>query len=337
MSEPSLPPHAVLGQMAHGYTLTAALVTVCQLRIADLLQDGPKPIEELARLAEAHPLSLHRVLRGLASAGIFSEESPGHFRHTPTSEALRSDVPGSMRDAVLMVAHPKFWESVGQLTQATKTGQNAFEQRYQKTFFEYVAGDPESGAIFDRGMAGFSAQENSAIASAYDFNPFSQVVDMGGGQGGLIVEILKRYPKPRGMLYDLERVTRAPTLVQAAGLSERCDIVTGDFFQTAPSGADAYVFKRILHDWSDEACVSILKVTRAAMPAHGRVLVVDAALRPGNAPDLVKLTDLLLMGVTTGRERTEAEFQEVFTAAGLKLTRVVPTASLLSILEATPA
>jgi hypothetical protein len=320
--------------MAHAYTLSAALVTVCQLRIADLLQEAPKSVEELARLSESHPISLQRVLRSLASTGIFAEESPGHFRHTPGSEALRSNVPGSMRDAVLMVAHPKFWESLGELTKTVRTGQNAFEQRYQKTFFEYVAGDPESAGIFDRGMAGFSNQENSAIAGAYDFSPFSRVVDMGGGRGGLIVEILKRNPAARGALYDLEHVTRAPTLIQEAGLLERCEIITGDFFQSAPAGADAYVFKRILHDWDDAACVSLLKAARAVMPPQGRVLVVDAVVRPDNAPDPIKLTDLILLGVTSGRERTEAEFRELFTAAGLRLTRVLGTPSSLSILEA---
>jgi spermidine synthase len=200
-------------------------------------------------------------------------------------------------------------------------------------FFEYLTEHSEAGAWFDRGLANFAAPENAAIVGAYDFADFERVVDVGGGQGGLLAEILKAYPSLKGTLYDLPQVVRDPAYLTAAGLVDRCEIVGGDFFESLPRGGDAYILKRILHDWSDQRCLEILRHCREAMDEKARILVVDAVLPAGDEPHPGKVMDIFLMALTDGRERTEQEFRELYESADLNLTKVIPTRSVLSIVE----
>ena len=203
--------------------------------------------------------------------------------------------------------------------------------------FDYLTAHPEDGAIFNGGMAAFSELENPLIAAAYDFPAGARVVDVGGGRGGFIAAVMRAHPSVRGVLYDLPEVVRDAGYLRAAGVVERCEILGGSFFESVPRAADVYVVKRILHDWSDETCIQILANVRRAMHAGGRVLAIDAVLAPRGMPDMNKVSDLLMMVVCPGRERTEHEFRDLFAAAGLRLTRVVPTPSSLSIVEGVTA
>ena len=204
-------------------------------------------------------------------------------------------------------------------------------------FFDYLARHPEAAAIFDTGMAMFSEMENAPIAAAYDFSAFARVIDVGGGRGGFLAAILRAHPDVRGALYDLPHVVKEATVLDAPDLRGRTSRLGGDFLQSVPALFDAYVLKRVLHDWDDDTCVAILRRCREGLPAAGRVLAIDAVLRPGNEPDPSKVSDLLMMILCPGRERTEAEFAAVYAAAGLRLTRVVPTPTPLAIVEGAPA
>jgi len=204
-------------------------------------------------------------------------------------------------------------------------------------FFDYLARHPESAAVFDTGMAMFSEMENGPIAAAYDFSAFARVIDVGGGRGGFLAAILRAHPEVRGALYDLPRVVKEATMLDAPDLQARTSRLGGDFLQSVPALFDAYVLKRVLHDWDDDTCVAILRRCREGLPASGRVVAIDAVLRPANEPDPSKVSDLLMMILCPGRERTEAEFAAIFTAAGLRLTCVIPTPTPLSIVEGAPA
>ncbi len=332
-------PTVVLHDLLNGYILTSALRTAAELGVADLLCDGPKELGVLAQALGAHPPSLYRLLRALASQGVFSEEEGQRFRLTPVSELLRSDTPQSLRHAVLMFCQDAFWQSCGRLTDAVRSGQPSFEQAVGAPLFEHFTRHPELAVLFDKGMVQYSRQEDGPIAACYDFSPFSRVVDVGGGLGGFLAEILLRTPSLQGVLVDLPHVLggegRARPLVDA-GVAGRCQIVAQDFFQSVPK-ADAYVFKRIIHDWNDEQCVALLRNCRQAMVGRGRVLAMDAVVPEGNTPHPSKVMDLLMMSMTEGRERTLEEFRALFAAAGLRLTRTYPTPTPLSIIEGEPA
>jgi O-methyltransferase domain len=323
--------------MALGYVLGQALHAAAALGIADLLAAGPRTIDDLAQVTDAHGPSLYRVLRTLASAGVFVEKEPGHFAQTSLSETLRADVPGSIRTAVIWINDPMHYRSCGETLRSVTTGQPAFDDVFGLPYFDYLAAHPDAARVWDAGMACFSGLENEAIAHAYAFPPGAQVADIGGGQGGFLAEVLETDPSLRGLLYDLPEVVADPRLLAATGLLERCETVGGDFFEFLPPGADCYVFKRVLHDWDDETCVDLLRRCRQVLPATGRLLVIDAVIPPGNDPHPAKIVDLIMLTALAGRERTEAEFGGLLAAAGFKLTRVIPTHSMLSIVEGAPA
>lgn len=332
--------HTILGT-ALGYLASRSLHVAAGLGLADLLKDGPRSVEELAQVCKAHPQSLYRLLRVLAGHGIFAEDAAGRFRLTPAAALLRSDVPGSLRDAVNMIGDiagdGSWWTAMGGLEETIRTGEPGFRRIHGIGFFDFLAAHPEAGAWFDRGLANFTTTENAAIAGAYDFAPFRRVLDIGGGQGGLLAEILRQNPGSCGVLFDRPPVVQDPAALVAAGLLERCDTVAGDFFRAVPAGGGAYILKRILHDWNDAQCLEILRACREAMDARSVLLVVDAVVPPGNDPHPAKDMDILMMALTEGRERTEAEFRDLFAQAGLRLTKVVPTPSVLSIVEAVRA
>jgi hypothetical protein len=334
-AQPS-PQEVILG-MALSYLVSRSLHVANDLGVADLLKDGPRDIEELARATGTHQLSLYRLLRMLAAHGVFAEGEPGRFRLTPAAAVIQSDVPGSLHDAVSMVGDlagdGSWWNAVGFLRHSVTTGEPGFDYIKGVGFFDFLGQHPEAGKWFDRGLASFATPENAAIVSAYDFAPFPRIVDVGGGRGGLLAEILKAHPTARGTLYDRAEVVEEPTYLANAGLIERCEVVGGDFFTSVPRGGDAYILKRILHDWGDGRCVQILRTCREAMGPETRVLAVDAVIPPGNGPHPGKVMDILMMALVEGRERTAEEFRELFREAGLRLTRVIATASVLSIIE----
>lgn len=325
-------PHVHLIQLAWGYLYSAAVNAVAELGVADLLEQGPKSPAALAEELGVASQGLHRTLRLLATAGVFAEDEQGRFALTPAAELLRSSAPNSMRDAVRMLAHESFWVPAGKLSTTIRTGQTPFAEIFGGSFFDYFAANPDVGPIFHRGMASFSDTENAPIASAYDFSRFEQIVDVGGGHGGFLIEALQKC-SARGVLYDADHVLREARIA-AAGLSDRCELVVGDFFVSVPEG-DCIVLKRILHDWADETAIDILRICRRALRPNGRVLVIDSVIPPGNDPHAGKNLDVLMMVSLPGRERTEQEFQRLFAAADLQLERVIETPATLSIVEAT--
>jgi hypothetical protein len=332
----SSPVEAVMN-LALGYLLSRSLHVATEMGIADLVKDGPKSIEALAAITGTHRQSLHRLLRTLAAQGIFAEDDEGRFATTPAAALLQE---GVLRDGVLLCGEVtgdgSWWNAVGALRHSVMTGEPAFNRQHGRGFFDYLSEHPECARWFDRGMANFATAENPAIAAAYDFSAFAHLVDVGGGQGGLLAEILKLYPAVRGTLFDLPQVIRNPTALRELPVKQ-WSTLSGDFFRSVPKGADAYVLKRILHDWSDEQCVRILRCCRAAMAHHARLVVVDAVLPPGNVAHPGKVMDILMLIFAEGRERTQQEFKALFEQADLQLTRIKTTASTLSIVEAIPA
>ncbi|MDY7230350.1 methyltransferase [Hyalangium rubrum] len=331
----STPPHPaqLIVELGFGFIVSGALAAVTELGVADRLVQGPKSAALLSEELGTDASSLYRALRLLASAGVFTEDAEGRFGLTPAAELLRSQTQGSLRDAVLMLTQNIFWAPTGELADTIRTGKTPFDRIFGKPFFDYLASDAAAGATFHRGMSSLSDLENGPIARSYDFSPFQKVVDIGGGHGGFLIEVLQSSPKIRGVLFDHAHVL-AESRIARAGFADRCEHATGDFFQEVPAGADVYVLKRILHDWSDEVCVGILRNCRSAMAPGGRVLVVDTVIPPGNAPHGGKVLDVMMLASLPGRERTEAEFGKLFAQAGLRLSRVIPTPTAMSITEA---
>lgn len=340
MSEPAKPINAqpaapeVLLQMATGYWITQALYIAAKLGIADLLKDGPKSSNELAQATTTHAPSLYRVLRSLASVGVFTEIEGGKFDLTPLAEFLRTGS-GSMRDMVLMQGEAWHWRPWGELMHSVKTGEMAVKQVFGGDLFGYFSQDAEAAKIFDGAMTNFSAAFTGAVIAAYDFSPIKKLVDVAGGHGKLISMVLKANPGMQGVLFDLPQVIEgARAMMTKEGLSGRCELASGSFFESVPAGGDAYLMKHIIHDWDDERAIAIMKNCHRAMNENGKLLLVEMVLPPGNDPFIGKYLDLeMLVMAPGGRERTEAEYRALFIAAGFKLTRIVPTQSPASVIE----
>jgi hypothetical protein len=319
----------LLDRIAWGWLASRAIHVAAELGIADLLHDGPKTIDQLASATGTHEQSLCLLLRMLAGYGVFTEDRAGHFKLTPAAALLQT---GALRDVVQMTNEAE-WNAYGNLLYSIKTGQPAFPHVHGEGYFDYLSAHPDAQARFDRGMAIIAGAENPVVARSYDFGKFRRIVDVGGGRGGLLAEILKTYPSLRGILYDQPQVVANPDYVRAAGVLDRCELVGGNFFESVPKGADVYVLKRIIHDWNDDTSAGILRRCRDAVLDGGRVIVVDKVVPAGNEVHGSKRSDLLMMVVYGGRERTEADFHELFSRAGLKLNRIVATASVVSVIE----
>lgn len=307
--EKNLVPDAMMAltNIGLGYFYSAALRAVAELGVADLLADGAKSSHELAAATGTSPAHLHRVLRSLAGHGLFAQDAAGRFQLTTATSLLRSSHECSLRDAVLMMTSDAFLEAGIHLLDALENGGNAFEAIHGISYFEHLQRTPAASHVFHAGMANFSNTENAPIAAAYDFSRFSSVVDVGGGYGGFLKEVLSRTPGLHGVLYETADVCKHPERLRLSGVRDRCAVVAGDFFTSVPPGADAYVLKRILHDWDDEQCRSILRRCRDAAGEDGRVLIIDAVVREDNEPSLVKGIDLLMLTASDGRERSEQE------------------------------
>ena len=331
MSEPN--PGHVIVDLAWGYIMSGALATATKLRVADHLEDGPKTIAVLAQDLKVDAQSLHRVLRMLASFGVFREDDKGQFHLTPAADMLRTKLPHTLYHAVLMITQDIFWKPVGDLTEVVRTGENGMVPIFGAPFFDYLESNKEAGATFHRGMSSLSDLENAPIAGAYDWSPFKTIVDIGGGHGGFLIEALKLAPNAKGINYDAAHVLKDARVNEQNG---QWSCVEGDFFKSAPAG-DAYILKRILHDWTDDVCVTILENIRRAMNPGAKVLVVDCVIPAGNDPHGGKILDVLMMSALPGFERTQAEFAAIFKRAGFKLSRVIAAPALLSITEAVAA
>ncbi|MEO6562334.1 MAG: methyltransferase [Nitrosospira sp.] len=327
-------PTSQLMQMIFGFVTSQAISVAARLSIADLLKDGSKSIDELAQATGAQPRPLYRILRALASVGIFAEDEAGRFKLTPLAEPLRSNIPGSVRDFSIFVGADWHWRAWGDLFGSAQSGLPAFERIHDRAYFDYLGENAGAAEVFNDAMTSMSATASGAIADDYDFTGINKLVDVGGGHGMLLCSILEKYPQMSGMLMDAPSVIAGTKeAIEARGLSGRCNTVGGDFFLSVPAGGDAYIMKHIIHDWNDERASTILQCCHRQMSAEGRLLVVEMVIPEGNAPSFGKLMDLEMLVLLHSYERTEAEYRELFNRSGFKLTRIVPTKSAYSVIE----
>jgi SAM-dependent methyltransferase len=325
--------------MGVGHYHSRALGLVAKLGLADLLKDGPRDARELAKSLDLNAPALNRVLRLLASVGVFAEQASGAFALTEIGELLRSDVPGSMRASVMLFAGTRIQDSWKELEYCVRTGEPAFRKDSPDADpFAQMAQDPEAAANFDKAMATFAPQTAAAVAAAYDFSAFQTLADVGGGNGSLLIGILKANPGLRGIVFDQPHVAeRARENLRAEGFADRCRVVAGSFFDSVPTGADAYLLKHVIHDWNDERAAAILENVRAVMPSNGRLLIVEGVYPPRIDQSLesrgAAANDVNMLVCTGGRQRSEQEFRELYAASGFKLTRVVPTPARVCVIE----
>jgi O-methyltransferase domain/Dimerisation domain len=331
-------PHELIMQVSHGYMAPACLYVAAKLRIADQLANGPKAVGQMADGARGvQENSLYRVLRALASIGIFEETGPRTFANTPASELLRERAPGSMRDVVLFMANPTHFRVFAELEHSVKTGQAALKHLTGLDPFEFLKQNPAEDQAFNAAMSGFSAQQAQAALEAYDFSGLGTVADIGGGHGALLCAILKKHYGLRGIVFDAPHVTAGATpCIESAGLGERCEAVAGNFFESVPA-ADSYILKSVIHDWEDERAIAVLKNCARAMRGNGKVLLLEMVLSPGNEPHFGKWVDLEMLVMAGGHERTEAEFADLLAKGGLRLARVVRTKAPICVIESVKA
>jgi hypothetical protein len=337
-NQAALPPEAVMIQMATGVVVSKVVHVLAKLGVADRLASGPKTAAEIAGPVGAHPPSLYRLMRTCAGLGVLSEGEGQRFSLTPLGELLRTDHPAGIRSVFLSMVGPLMSGPLDQLEYSVRTGETSFEKVHGMLPFDYLTKHPDEAKQFSETMVGFHGMEPPAVAAAYDFSSLGKIVDVGGATGHMISTILARHPKPQGVLFDLPHVVAdAPALLASRGMTSRVSIEAGSFFEAVPAGADAYILSHIIHDWSEEKCLTILGNCRKAMKASSRLLIVEMVLPPGNAMHPGKLLDMVMLAIPGGTERTEAEYGALLAKAGLKLSRVVPTASPVSVVEAMPA
>jgi hypothetical protein len=330
---PAPSPAQAIAQMASGYWVSQALYVAAKLAIADFLASGPKGAAELAVECGANPAALYRLLRALASLGVFAEIDGQRFELTPLAQALRSDVPESKRAMVLMTGEEQY-RAWGELLYTVTTGKKGFDRVFGKPLFDYLAERPEQAALFDAAMVSIHGRETPAMIAAYDFSSLGTLADLGGGNGSVLIAILAANPTLRGILFDLPNVVaRATANIAASGLANRCQTIGGSFFESVPA-ANAYLMRHIIHDWDDERSQAILRNIHRTAPAGAKLLVVESVIRPGNDPDFVKLLDLTMLVIPGGQERNEEEYRRLLSASGFDLQRIVPTDTGVSILEA---
>jgi hypothetical protein len=332
-----LDPQLQMRNLLMGFVVSRALQVAAELGVADALANGPRDRDALAREVGAHADTMDRLMRTLASFGVFDRLPDGRFANTPRSEFLRSDSPGSMRALGCMYGDSALWQAWAGLEHSVRSGEPAFAHIHGSPLFEYLAGHPDSARRFDEGMVASSRLMNAAIVGAYQWDQFGTLVDVAGGVGSTLAAILGTNPGIEGVLFDVPHVIeRGREYLAQQGVLARCRTEAGSFFDAIPSGADVYFLKHIIHDWGDEDCLRILRNCKAAMPDHAKLLICEKVIPPGNEPSITKIMDLVMLVLTNGgRERTEQEFRDLFGRAGLRLARVLPTKVDNSIMELT--
>jgi hypothetical protein len=329
------PPHIQVIQLATSYWASRALYAIAYFGIPDQLKDGPEGVERLAAATGTHAPTLHRVLRLLASYGLFQMDEAGRVALAPLGASLQSDAPGAARSTVLALGGEWIWSAFGEVLHSLRTGQTGMEKAHGQGIFDYLGQHPEEAGHFNAAMIGIHGSEPAAVAQAYDFSSIGTLVDVGGGTGNLLGTILKAHPHLRGVLFDLPHVAaEAEQRIAAAGLAARCQVVSGDFFQAVPEGGDAYLLSHIIHDWDEDECLRILANCRRVMAPPDRLLIVEMVIRAGNEPDLGKLLDLVMLVVPGGQERSEVEYRSLLDKSGFNLSQVVATPSPVSVIEA---
>ncbi|MBV9143777.1 MAG: hypothetical protein JO115_23145 [Pseudonocardiales bacterium] len=325
-------------QLIVGTCVSQVISVFARLGVADVLADGPRPVAEIARRVGAHASALYRVLRALGDVGVVAERDDRWFALTPLGEMLRSDVPGSLRGWATLYGMPFHRHAWTDLYETVRTGESAFDRVYGIPFFNYLAEHPEDAAVFDTAMASMTTGEAVSIIGAYDFSRFGTIVNVGGGRGGLLAAILSANPCLQGVLFDLPAVvTGADDELSRVGVIDRCRVVGGDFFDSVPEGGDVYLLGNVIHSWDDDQAVKILRTCRAAIADTACLLLAEVMLPEGGQPSPGKLADVgMLVMITGGRQRTEAEFRVLLDRAGFRLARILPSSGRISLVEAVP-
>lgn len=321
-------PQAKMLNLIGGFWIARSIYLAAKLGIADVFDDQPQTIAQLAAATNTESRSLYRLMRALASVGIFTEVSDQCFALTPLGATLQSNSPDSMRYSAL--AQMGYDHSLGWShgLHSLKTGEIAFDAAAGLSVWDYYAQHPEEGQMFSQSMTNLGRESAQAVAASYDFSEFSTIVDVGGAQGSLISAIMQSYPHLKGILFDL------PEVIANVSVDDKIQPVAGNFFESVPSGGDVYLMRWIIHDWNDQKSSLILKNCHQAMPDHGKLLLVESIIPLGNEPTPAKFIDLIMLLLTGGRERTEAEYRSLLRSNGFELTRVIPTPSMFSIIEA---
>jgi len=326
----------LIDEMSRLYYLSRAIHVATELGVAEHLEKGAVASAALAERTGTNAAALRRLLRFLSAYGVFEETSPDEFRNTPLSSVLRDDHPQSVR-ANLRRIGTFWWSAVGELEYSVRTGEAAFEHVHGVPFFRYLRTNAEVQRRFDLAMAQISDADDAAIASAYEFGRFGQIVDLGGGRGGLLVQILKRAPKATGVLFEQPQVLATATRLDEAGLTDRSKKIGGDFFASVPDGADCYVIKGVLHDFNDQQCTRILSNCRRAAGDTGRLLIANQDLPVTvDAPHPNLTMDIQMMALLGGRERSASDWSSLFQQSGWKLGSQIETGAGFTLVEGTP-
>jgi hypothetical protein len=324
--------------IATGFWISRALYVAAKLRIADLIGAAARTPESVAPLAQVNADALRRVLRLLASVGVFMEDAEGRFTNTPGSELLKIDAPGSLHGFIVMLGEKESWRAWEEILHSVRTGEPAFTRAFGCSLFEYFEQNPAAARMFDEAMLSRGAQDDDAIRQTFDFAGAREIVDVGGGRGSLLAAVLEAQPAAHGTLFERGHVAQAAEASFEPALRSRCRFAAGDFFtDRLPSEADVYILKKVIHDWPDEPARRILTSCQAAMSEHSILLVIEPVVPLGNEPSFAKLLDLFMLVWPGGRERTAAEHSALLASAGLRLCRIIPTSAPISILEARKA
>ncbi len=323
--------------MLHGLHFSTCISCLAQLGIPDLVETGPKSAEELAAQVDVQPQALYRLMRATASIGVLAEGPDGKFSETPLSAVLRSNARPSARNLAMMGAREWNMRGWERLEYTVRTGKTALDDVYGMPTFAYLSSHPAEARIFNDTMTGLSMLDSPAIAEAYSFDGVRSIVDVGGGHGLLLANILERNPHLRGTLYEVPHVIEGARNGPLLPVMDRCTLTPGNMFTSVPGGADVYIMKHIIHDWPDDVCVKILSSCRQGVNPGGKLLVADSVIQPGNEFSFGKIMDIQMMIFPGGRERTEEQFRELLAASGWHLNRIIPTAAPESIVEGLPA
>jgi len=325
-----------LNQMISGCWLTQMLYVAAKLELADRLSDRPRLVSELALETGVHEPSLFRLLRGLASLGVFAESDAGRFQMTDMAEYLRKDHPHSVQASVLMMGGTQY-QAWGELLHSVQTGKTGFEKLHGEPLFDFLGKHPEEAANFDRAMVSIHGRETASIIAAYDLSTANHIIDLGGGNGSQLCEILAANPRANGIVFDLPHVVeRAKISIESAGLSDRCRTAGGSFFEAVPAGGDLYLLRHIIHDWDDDQSHTILRAVRKVIPATGKLLIIETVIPPGNDPSFAKLLDITMLTIPGGKERTETEYRDLLATTSFRLNRIVTTDAHVDVIEAIP-
>jgi ubiquinone/menaquinone biosynthesis C-methylase UbiE len=335
-NQPTPPPPAQMMQLITGFWTSCCIYSAAKLDIADKLAQRPQCASQLAESTHSHAPSLNRVMRALVSSGIFSKNEKGEFYNNVLSETLRGDVPGSMK-AMAIAQLGDHYDAWGNLIYSIKTGKTAFDQVEGMPVWKYYEMHPEEGQNFMHAMTGLTGAVIKNVIPEYDFSSMNTIVDVGGGNGALLMAVLKTAPQAKGIVFDEEYVVEKTNIELAKkGFGDRCSTVAGSFFDFVPKDADGYLMKMVLHDWNDEQSLQILANCQKAMKAGSKLLVIESVIPEEDTPHPGKYMDINMLAMTGGMERTEKEFAALFQKSGLKLSRVIHTHSpLFSIIEAT--